>query len=168
MHSLPTYDLMVWSLVKYMIILHGIVLSKAQGQLCLLSVYNGLSKLMCYPHTSLLLVWNSAGLRAGWSGVQSQQGLGIFLFTTVSRPGGLFLGVKWPGCEADHSPPSSTDVKNAWIYTYTPQYAFMVWCSVKAHRDNFTFVCLRYRRLGKCSKDWRTKLVFFPWKWRMK
>jgi hypothetical protein len=39
---------------------------------------------------------------------------------------------------ADHSPPSSVEVKNAWSYTSTPQYAFMAWCSVK-HRDNFTF-----------------------------
>jgi hypothetical protein len=30
------------------------------------------------------------------------------------------LGVKRPGGEADHSPPSSADVKNAWSYTSTP------------------------------------------------
>jgi hypothetical protein len=48
------------------------------------------------------------------------------------------MGVKWPGSEADHSPPSSAEVKNAWIYTSTPQYAFTAWCLVK-HRDNFTF-----------------------------
>jgi len=30
--------------------------------------------------------------------------------------------------------------KNKWSYNSTPQYAFMVWCSVKEkHRDNFTF-----------------------------
>jgi hypothetical protein len=29
------------------------------------------------------------------------------------------LGVKWPGCEADHSPRSSAEVKNAWRYTST-------------------------------------------------
>jgi hypothetical protein len=40
--------------------------------------------------------------------------------------------------EADHSPPSSAEVKNAWSYTSTPQYAFMAWCLVK-NRDNFTF-----------------------------
>jgi len=34
-------------------------------------------------------------------------------------------GVKWLGHEADHSPPSSTKVKNVWSYTYTPQYIFM-------------------------------------------
>jgi len=31
--------------------------------------------------------------------------------------------------EADHSPPSSAEVENAWSYTSTPQYVFMVWCS---------------------------------------
>jgi hypothetical protein len=44
-----------------------------------------------------------------------------------------------PGSEADHSPPSSAEVKNEWNYTSTPQYVFMVWCLVK-HRDNFTFM----------------------------
>jgi hypothetical protein len=29
------------------------------------------------------------------------------------------LGVKWPECEADHSPPSSAEVRNAWSYTST-------------------------------------------------
>jgi hypothetical protein len=34
---------------------------------------------------------------------------------------GLFLRVvKRPGREADHSPPSSAEFKNAWIYTFTP------------------------------------------------
>jgi hypothetical protein len=64
----------------------------------------------------------------GWTiGVlefDSRRGLGIFLFTTASRtalgptqppiqwvPGALSLGVKWPGREADHSPPSSAEVK---------------------------------------------------------
>jgi hypothetical protein len=30
---------------------------------------------------------------------------------------GLSEGVKQPGREADHSPPASAEVKNAWIYT---------------------------------------------------
>jgi hypothetical protein len=34
-------------------------------------------------------------------------------------PGALSLGVKRPGREADHSPPSSAEVKNAWSYTST-------------------------------------------------
>jgi hypothetical protein len=36
-------------------------------------------------------------------------------------PGVLSLGVKRPGREADHSPASSDEVKNAWSYTSTPQ-----------------------------------------------
>jgi hypothetical protein len=63
----------------------------------------------------------------------SRRGLGIFLFTTASRtalgptqppiqwvPRALSLGVKRPGREADHSPPSRAEVKNAWSYTSTP------------------------------------------------
>jgi hypothetical protein len=53
------------------------------------------------------------------------------------------LRVKRPGREADHSPPSSTEVKNAWSYTSSPQYVFMAWCLVK-HMDRFTFVTLLY------------------------
>jgi hypothetical protein len=91
----------------------------------------------------------------GWTigvlGFDSRRGLGTFLFTTASGtvlgttqspiqwvPGVLSLGVKRPGHEIDHSPPSSAEVKNARNYTSTPQYVFMAWCLVK-HRDNFTF-----------------------------
>jgi len=57
-------------------------------------------------------------------GFKSQQGLEIFLFTTMSRPAlgptqppmqgtrGFSLGVKQLGREADHSPPPSAKVKN--------------------------------------------------------
>jgi hypothetical protein len=56
-----------------------------------------------------------------------------FLFLTSSAPpmgptqspiqwvtGGSSPGVKRPGREADHSPPTSVDVKKMWIYTSTP------------------------------------------------
>jgi hypothetical protein len=72
------------------------------------------------------------GLDDRGSRVRFPAGAGILLFTTVSRtalgptqppiqwvPGALSLGVKWPGREADHSPPSSAEVKNAWSYTST-------------------------------------------------
>jgi hypothetical protein len=91
----------------------------------------------------------------GWTirflGFDSRQGLRIILFTTVSRtalgpiqshiqwvPTALSPGVKLPGRDANHSLPSSAEVKNAWSYNSTPQYVFTVWCLVK-HRGNFTF-----------------------------
>jgi hypothetical protein len=52
---------------------------------------------------------------------------------------GCSLGVKRPVREADHSPQASAEIKNAWSHTSTPQFAFKAWCSVKQHRDNFTF-----------------------------
>jgi hypothetical protein len=36
-----------------------------------------------------------------------------------------FQGVKRPGREADHSHPTSAEVKKMWIYTSTPPYTFM-------------------------------------------
>jgi hypothetical protein len=35
------------------------------------------------------------------------------------------LGVKLPGREADHSSPTTAEVKKMWVYTSTPTYAFM-------------------------------------------
>jgi hypothetical protein len=40
-------------------------------------------------------------------------------------PGTVSPEVKRPGREADHSPPTSAEVKKMWIYTSTPPYAFM-------------------------------------------
>jgi hypothetical protein len=40
-------------------------------------------------------------------------------------------GHKAVGCDADHSPPSSAKVMNAWSYTSTPPYVFTAWCIVK-------------------------------------
>jgi hypothetical protein len=39
--------------------------------------------------------------------------------------GTVFLAAKWTVYEADHSPPSSAEVKNMWSYTCTPQYVFI-------------------------------------------
>jgi len=43
----------------------------------------------------------------------------------------LHPGVKRPGREAEHSPPPSTEVKDAWRYTYNLQYVFMGWYLIK-------------------------------------
>jgi len=46
--------------------------------------------------------------------------------------GALFPGVKQPGYEADHSPPSRAWVKNMWSYTstsHTPSWQDIpLWC----------------------------------------
>jgi hypothetical protein len=50
---------------------------------------------------------------------------GIFRNSLCMYVLSLSLGVKWPGHEADHSPPFSAEVKNAWSYTSTPPIRFM-------------------------------------------
>jgi hypothetical protein len=52
-------------------------------------------------------------------------------------PWDLSLGIKRTGCEADHSPPTSAEIKKTWIYTSTAPFAFMAY--LKKCRDNFTF-----------------------------
>jgi hypothetical protein len=42
--------------------------------------------------------------------------------------GALSPGVRRPESEADHSPPSTAEVKFAWSYTSTPPYVFMAYC----------------------------------------
>jgi hypothetical protein len=51
----------------------------------------------------------------------------------------LSLGVKWPGREADHLPPSSAEVKElVELYLHSPNTP--PWrCAQLKHRDNFTF-----------------------------
>jgi hypothetical protein len=55
-------------------------------------------------------------------------------------PGALSLWVERPRCEADHSPSPSTEVKNAWNYISTPQFVFMVWCSVQARGQIYFYL----------------------------
>jgi hypothetical protein len=85
--------------------------------------------------------------RAGRTRFESRQGaarppLGPTQPPIQWVPGALFTGVKRPVREADYSPPSSAEVKNAWHCNSTPPYVFMLWCLVK-HRANlhlpFTF-----------------------------
>jgi hypothetical protein len=57
-------------------------------------------------------------------------------------PGTLSLGVKRPGREADHSPPSCTEFKECLELTSTPQYAFMALCSVKAQGQLYLYLYL--------------------------
>jgi hypothetical protein len=77
------------------------------------------------------LDWLQSGRQRGRG---SSPGRGeIFLLSTSSRPvlgpthppiqwvpGALYPEVKRPGCKANHSPPTSAEVKNTWIYTSAP------------------------------------------------
>jgi hypothetical protein len=85
-------------------------------------------------------------------GFDSRKGLGIFLFTTASRPalgptqppiqwepGALSLGIKRPGRENDHSSPSIPEVKECVeLYLHSPSMPSWRGVHLK-HRDSFTF-----------------------------
>jgi hypothetical protein len=101
---------------------------------------------------------SSVGYGLDDRGFESRQGLRIFLFTAVSRPAlgptqppiqwvsrALSKGVKRPVHEADHSPPSSAKVKNAWSYISTPPIRL---CGAQLrHRDNFTIYLYERRNM---------------------
>jgi len=68
--------------------------------------------------------------------------------------GALFLVVKRPEREANHSPASSAEVKNTWICNSTHPYVFMalstgyalmVWYLVK-NGNNFTLFTFTFNR----------------------
>jgi hypothetical protein len=45
-------------------------------------------------------------------------------------PGALPPGVKMTGREAHHSPPTSAEIKNTWIYTSTSPYVLKAQCLI--------------------------------------
>jgi len=59
----------------------------------------------------------------------SRPALGPTHLPSIKWVRGVFLGLKWLGSEADHLIPTSTEIRNVWIYTSTPPCAFMasVW-----------------------------------------
>jgi hypothetical protein len=63
--------------------------------------------------------------------LEFRQQYGIFLFSNTPRP---VLGVKWPGREADLSPPSSSEVENECNSLSSP-----VIFVHGVDRDSFTF-----------------------------
>jgi hypothetical protein len=76
--------------------------------------------------------------------------------------GALSLGVKRLRREADHSPPSSAEVKECVELYLHSQYVFTAWCLVK-YRDYFTFIIfLNSLNLFSCLGDDRPR--FPPYK----
>jgi len=47
------------------------------------------------------------------------EALGLTQYPIQWVPGALTPEVQWAGCETDHSPISSVEVKNAWSYNST-------------------------------------------------
>jgi hypothetical protein len=97
----------------------------------------------------------------------SSPGRGLELFTTASGPAlgptqppiqrvreALYRGVKRPGSETDHSPPSSAEIKNAWSYTSTPQYTFMAWCSFKAQGQLYLYLLSCKSHVASSGRMW--------------
>jgi hypothetical protein len=92
----------------------------------------------------------------GVLGFNSRPGLGILLFTTSSSPalgpiqspiqwvpGSFSLGVRRPGRKADHSPPSSAEVKD-WVQIYIHSPNTPSWRGVQ----------LKKHRAVKCRSGW--------------
>jgi hypothetical protein len=96
--------------------------------------------------------WYTAVYGLDNRGFESTQRLGILLFTTASRPalgpnqppiqwvpGAFSPGVKRPGREADHSPPSTAEVKECVeLYLHCPNTPTRRDAQLM-HTDNFTF-----------------------------
>jgi hypothetical protein len=96
---------------------------------------------------------DKTAVHAHVSSLSSRQGLGIFLFTTASRPalgpaqpiqwvpGALSLGIKRPGREADHSPPSCAEVKE-WVELYIHSPSTLSWCGAKLKAQGQLYLTL--------------------------
>jgi hypothetical protein len=117
--------------------------------------------LACFPYWSRdSSVSIATRLWAGRSEFDSVPELGIFSspppypdrswgpssFLSNGYRGFFTPRVKRPRHEADHSPPSSSEVKNASSYTSIPRYVFMAWCLVKYRKKlmdsyKFLYVC---------------------------
>jgi hypothetical protein len=68
-----------------------------------------------------------------------QNGSGAHPASYPMGTGSSFPGVKRPGREADHSPSSSTEVKE-WVELYLHSSNTPSWCRAQLqHRENFTF-----------------------------
>jgi hypothetical protein len=90
--------------------------------------------------------------------------MGIFLFTTasVSYPMGTrgsFPGGKAPGCEADHSPPSSAEVKE-WVdlYLNSPNTSSWRGVQLKAQGQIYLYLYLHVQYKG-VFKSFRTESI---------
>jgi hypothetical protein len=60
-----------------------------------------------------------------FSALHFKAGYGAHPASYIMRIGVFSLGLKRLGREANHSPPTKAEAKNAWMYTHTPSNVFM-------------------------------------------
>jgi hypothetical protein len=75
---------------------------------------------------SAVYIATGYGLDDRGVGVLVPAGSGVHPTSYPMGTGALSPGVRRQRREADHSPPTSAEVKKMWIYTSTPPYAFIV------------------------------------------
>jgi hypothetical protein len=86
-----------------------------------------------FPYYDLLRSWDSVvDITTGYGLVDQEVGVRVLLGSRISTsppiqwvPVGSFPGAKRPGREAEHSPPTSAEVKKMWIYTSIQPHVFM-------------------------------------------
>jgi hypothetical protein len=124
-------------------------------------------KSQLYPVRTGIAQWCCSGIRAGCLGVRVPVVAGNFSLhhrvqtCSGSYPASYQMGtrdfsmwIKRPGREADHSPLSSAEVKNAWSYTSTPPSAFMSWCWVKAQGQLYLYL-LSSKSHTECVREYK-------------
>jgi hypothetical protein len=112
-------------------------LNVCHWHITLLQMVHGPAGQMLHFIINIVRDWLWAAWPRGQSSCPSK--VKNFHFSTLSRPalgpiqppiqwvpGALSFGVKWQEYEANHSPPTSAEVKKTLIYTSTTPYVFMV------------------------------------------
>jgi hypothetical protein len=89
----------------------------------------------------------------------AQTGTGTEPVTCTGGTWCSLSGVKRSGCKADSLPPSSSEVKNAWTYTTTSPYIFMVRYIIR-NKDNNLF--LTYNKETAVTSRIGSGLKFWP------
>jgi hypothetical protein len=62
--------------------------------------------------------------------------------------------VKWPDREVSHSPPPGAELKNTWIYIFTPPYVFMECCLISKTQENIYLLLYVFNRLNAMIAPW--------------
>jgi hypothetical protein len=133
--EIPVVAPLLWCLVPFLSVFYSLIPMKINTYMA--PIVN--SVILCLTRTKV--PYSAVGITTGY-GLDGWEVIvwvpvGARSFSSPGHPdrlwgppfqwglGDLSPGVKRPGNEADHSPPSSAEVKNAWIYTSNAPYVFM-------------------------------------------